>query len=100
MENKLWAHSGDSHYLEPDDLWSQILPAEAASRMPWREKISDDEEVVHIDGESFRRRIPVYELKKDKNTGLSIYVLNLRPPGARTCRPGCSIWTRRASGRK
>jgi predicted TIM-barrel fold metal-dependent hydrolase len=83
MENKLWAHSGDSHYLEPDDLWSQILPAEAASRMPWREKISDDEEVVHIDGESFRRRIPVYELKKDKNTGLSIYVLNLRPPGAR-----------------
>ena len=97
MENKLWAHSGDSHYLEPDDLWSQILPAEAASRMPWREKISDDQEVVHIDGESFRRRIPVYELKKDKNTGLSIYVLNLRPPGA-GARPACSIWTRRASG--
>ena len=26
MTEKIWAHSGDSHFLEPDDLWHQILP--------------------------------------------------------------------------
>jgi predicted TIM-barrel fold metal-dependent hydrolase len=86
MEKKLWAHSGDSHYMEPDGLWSEILPPSAAARMPRREKISEEEEIVHIDGQSFQRRIPTYELKKDKATGLSIYVLNMRPPGARDMR--------------
>lgn len=27
---KIWAHSGDSHFLEPDDLWKQILPPDQA----------------------------------------------------------------------
>ena len=31
---KIWAHSGDSHFLEPEDLWHQILPAALAERMP------------------------------------------------------------------
>ena len=25
-QKKIWTHSGDSHFLEPDDLWHQILP--------------------------------------------------------------------------
>jgi len=31
---KIWAHSGDSHFLEPEDLFQQILPAKLAERMP------------------------------------------------------------------
>src|SRR5689334_17199994 len=26
MTTKLWADSGDSHFLEPADLWYQIMP--------------------------------------------------------------------------
>ena len=55
---KLWANSGDSHYLEPDGLWEQILPKHLAERMPRTERISETEEVVHIDGQSFRRDLP------------------------------------------
>jgi predicted TIM-barrel fold metal-dependent hydrolase len=80
---KLWAHSGDSHFLEPEDLWQQILPAPLAERMPRSEMISDDEEMIHVDGQSFRRRLPKVATKKDKETGLSIAELVMRPPGAR-----------------
>ena len=55
---KIWANSGDSHFLEPDDLWFQIMPAEFAERMPRSERIGDDEEIVHVDGQSFRRKLP------------------------------------------
>jgi predicted TIM-barrel fold metal-dependent hydrolase len=55
---KLWANSGDSHYLEPDDLWGEILPKELADRMPRIEKVSETEEIIHIDGESYRRELP------------------------------------------
>ena len=27
---KIWANSGDSHVLEPDDLWLQSLPSRLA----------------------------------------------------------------------
>jgi hypothetical protein len=30
----LWANSGDSHVMEPPDLWQQRLPADLAERMP------------------------------------------------------------------
>ncbi len=48
---KLWAHSGDSHFLEPEDLFQQILPPKLAERMPWSERDGDDE-IVHVDGQS------------------------------------------------
>src|SRR4051794_19803279 len=58
MTEKLWAHSGDSHFLEPDDLWHQILPKAQADRMPRTEMISDTEERVTVDGKSFTRALP------------------------------------------
>ncbi len=58
MTDKLWAHSGDSHFLEPADLWHQILPKAQADRMPRTERISDNEERVTVDGKSFTRRLP------------------------------------------
>ena len=57
-QGKIWSHSGDSHFLEPDGLWQEILPKEQADRMPRSEKINDHEEIVHVDGQSFRRDMP------------------------------------------
>jgi predicted TIM-barrel fold metal-dependent hydrolase len=80
--SKLWANSGDSHFLEPEGLWDAILPAKQAARMPRSEKISDDEEIVHVDGESFHRKLPAMMTKRGAD-GLTIAQLSFRPPGAR-----------------
>ena len=58
MSNLLWTNSGDSHFIEPRDLFKENLPAELADRLPRSEKVSDAEEIVHIDGKSFRRQLP------------------------------------------
>ena len=62
-ESKLWANSGDSHSLGERAVWDEILPKELAERMPRSEKF-DGYEVVHVDGESFRREMPKLETKK------------------------------------
>jgi predicted TIM-barrel fold metal-dependent hydrolase len=80
---KIWAHSGDSHFLEPDGLWAEILPPALAERMPRSERVSDDEEIVHVDGQSFHRRLPKIATRKDPESGLTITELVMRPPGAR-----------------
>ncbi|MET0146679.1 MAG: amidohydrolase family protein [Ilumatobacteraceae bacterium] len=57
--SKIWANSGDSHLVEPADLFTERLPADVATRMPRSEKDEDGRyETVHIDGEAFRRRMP------------------------------------------
>jgi predicted TIM-barrel fold metal-dependent hydrolase len=81
-ENKIWAHSGDSHLLEPDDLWHQIMPKKQADRMPRTERISDSEERVTVDGKSFTRPLPKIMTKKG-STGETIAEISSRPPGAR-----------------
>jgi predicted TIM-barrel fold metal-dependent hydrolase len=61
-EDKIWADSGDSHLVEPADLFSANLPADLAERMPRSVKDPDGEfETVYIDGESFRRKLPKLE---------------------------------------
>ncbi len=62
-ETKLWANSGDSHSLGENSVWDEILPKELAERMPRSEKF-DGYEVVHVDGESFRREMPKLETKR------------------------------------
>jgi predicted TIM-barrel fold metal-dependent hydrolase len=79
---KIWANSGDSHFLEPADLWHQILPKKAADRMPQIEVISDHEERVTVDGKSFTRPLPKIATVKGA-TGETIGELSARPPGAR-----------------
>ncbi|HVV10527.1 amidohydrolase family protein [Amycolatopsis sp.] len=59
MVEKIWANSGDSHFLEPDTLWRDSLPPRLAELVPRAEKDPDGEwETVHIDGMSFRRKLP------------------------------------------
>lgn len=54
MTDKIWAHSADSHVLEPLDLWKQALPAALADRAPWIER-ADGRETVYVDGQVMRR---------------------------------------------
>lgn len=56
---KLWANSGDSHFLEPEDLWRSRLPQRLAELVPRTEKDPDGRwESIHVDGQVFRRRLP------------------------------------------
>jgi predicted TIM-barrel fold metal-dependent hydrolase len=82
MTEKIWANSGDSHFLEPADLWHQILPKPLADRMPRTRMISDEEELVEVDGKSFTRRIPKIMTAKGE-TGETIAEMSHRPPGSR-----------------
>src|SRR4051812_33145545 len=47
-------NSGDSHVLEPDDLWIDNLPGEFRARAP-RRAIEGEYEVNYLDGEIVRR---------------------------------------------
>ncbi len=54
---KIWANSGDSHLVEPGDLFTSSLPASFAERMP--RSVKDDDgrwETIYVDGQEFRRR--------------------------------------------
>ncbi|MEY2444585.1 MAG: hypothetical protein QOE00_1165, partial [Ilumatobacteraceae bacterium] len=55
----IWTNSGDSHFLEPDDLWQSRLPKALADLTPHAEKDPDGEyETVSVDGQIFRRKLP------------------------------------------
>jgi predicted TIM-barrel fold metal-dependent hydrolase len=82
MTDKIWANSGDSHFLEPRDLWHQIMPKAQADRMPRTRMISDTEELVEVDGKSFTRNVPKIMTAKGA-TGETIAEMSHRPPGAR-----------------
>ena len=57
--SKIWSNSGDSHFIEPDDLWRANLPANLADLMPRSEKDPDGEhETVRVDGQTFKRKLP------------------------------------------
>src|SRR5688500_13068916 len=82
MSDKIWANSGDSHFLEPADLWHQIMPKEQAERMPRTEMISENEELVTVDGKSFTRTVAKLFTSKGA-TGETIVEMSHRPPGSR-----------------
>ena len=54
---KIWTSSGDSHCIEPPDLYRDGMPAHLADRMP-RSEFVDGEIVTHIDGKVIRQRAP------------------------------------------
>ncbi|MCU1401463.1 MAG: hypothetical protein JWN62_4572 [Acidimicrobiales bacterium] len=57
-EHKIWANSGDSHIIEPPDLFNS-LPADIRDLMPRSVKDpSGDFETIYIDGQEFRRDMP------------------------------------------
>jgi predicted TIM-barrel fold metal-dependent hydrolase len=55
---KIWANSGDSHLVEPMDLFDK-LPDHLRERMPRSVKDPSGEfETIYIDGQEFRRDMP------------------------------------------
>jgi predicted TIM-barrel fold metal-dependent hydrolase len=77
---KLWACSGDSHLVEPADLFESRLPPEIAERMPRSVKDPDGAwETVHVDGQEFRRRMPKLDPSAIRNLDGTI---GDRAPGA------------------
>jgi predicted TIM-barrel fold metal-dependent hydrolase len=66
---KIWAHSGDSHLMEPDDIWTSRLPKRLADRAPRAER-GEKYELVFIDGQQISRM-------------LNDFMDAMRPPGVR-----------------
>ncbi|TPG36542.1 amidohydrolase family protein [Mycolicibacterium hodleri] len=64
---KIWAHSGDSHAMEPDDLWTSRLPKNLADRAPRTER-GEKYELIFVDG-------------KQKSRQLNDFMDAMRPPG-------------------
>ena len=91
---KIWANSGDSHVMEPPDLWQQRLPADLAARMPRSEKLDDRHELLHVDGRTYKRRlqwnpeiteedlIAGGQLARGREPGMRALDFFIRPPGA------------------
>jgi predicted TIM-barrel fold metal-dependent hydrolase len=83
---KIWAHSGDSHFIEPETLFQDGLTKDFADRMPRGVRDPDGKwETVHVDGTSFRRKLPVIERKRGEGD-VSLLDLNARAPGASDAR--------------
>lgn len=56
---KIWVNSGDSHFLEPSDMFKNRLPEDLVERLP--RSVKDEEagtETVHVDGQTFVRSMP------------------------------------------
>jgi predicted TIM-barrel fold metal-dependent hydrolase len=90
----IWANSGDSHVMEPPDLWSQRMTPEMAARMPRSEPFDERHEMLHVDGRSFKRRLQwnpelteedllkAGQLARGREPGMRALDFFLRPPGA------------------
>jgi predicted TIM-barrel fold metal-dependent hydrolase len=80
---KIWANSGDSHILEPEDVLYRDLPRRLAERMPRTEKSDDGRwETVYVDGKTIRRRLPK-PIQEGEMAGMTFVDALMRPPGAR-----------------
>jgi predicted TIM-barrel fold metal-dependent hydrolase len=81
----IWANSGDSHFLEPEDLFRRNLRPDLAERMP-RSEWEGDIEIVHVDGQVFRRRPPRVRGGEHDGKSLTEVMASSRPPGASDAR--------------
>lgn len=85
MEGKIWANSGDSHLMEPFDLFETNLPKDLAARMPHSVLDADGKyETIHVDGQQWRRKVPFTKRPMvDPETGKSVLE---RAPGSNDMR--------------
>jgi predicted TIM-barrel fold metal-dependent hydrolase len=80
---KFWANSGDSHLVEPADLFEARLPPNLAERMPRSEKDDDGRhETLFVDGQQFRRAMPRAAMLTD----VEGRTVDQRAPGANDMR--------------
>ena len=81
--DKIWAMSGDSHMLEPADLYSRTLPKSLADRAPRTER-DGEWETIYVDGEVIRRQVML--IKEGEFAGMTSKEQVHRAPGARDAR--------------
>jgi predicted TIM-barrel fold metal-dependent hydrolase len=79
----MWANSGDAHVIEPDDLWQRSMPVSMAERMPRSEKVDETTEILHIDGQVFKRRLPFNPVVSEGDLADAGLVANGREAGMR-----------------
>jgi predicted TIM-barrel fold metal-dependent hydrolase len=56
---KIWANSGDSHVMEPEDVWTSRLPAALGERAP-RTVRDERHETVYVDGQTVFRTLNAF----------------------------------------
>src|SRR5437588_739357 len=56
---KIWANSGDSHVMEPADLWTSRLPPGLAERAPRTVK-DERHESIYVDGQTVFRTLNAF----------------------------------------
>jgi hypothetical protein len=59
MTGKIWANSGDSHVLEPDDLWTARLPTRLSDRAPRTVK-DERHETIYVGGQTVFRSLNAF----------------------------------------
>ncbi len=102
-EGKIWANSGDSHFIEPVEAW-QELPADLRARMPHSVKDPDGlTETVSVDGQTFKRKLPspgqqeFHKAASERTTGtvdLDVRIKDLDNEGiwAEVIYPSLGMW--------
>jgi predicted TIM-barrel fold metal-dependent hydrolase len=92
---KLWANSGDSHLLEPEDLFTAALPARLAHRAPRSERNDRYEDVI-VDGQLIRRSLAAFgeSTRPPGASDLAARILDLDAEGvwAQLAFPSTGLW--------
>ncbi|QTI70902.1 amidohydrolase family protein [Gordonia polyisoprenivorans] len=95
-EGKIWAHSGDSHLMEPDDLWTSRLPKRLADRAPRSER-GEKYEILYIDGTQIDRQLNDFmdAMRPPGFKDLKIRLQDLDQEGVRSqlAFPSMGFWT-------
>jgi predicted TIM-barrel fold metal-dependent hydrolase len=96
MTEKIWAHSADSHVLEPDDLWTSTLPADLAERAP-KADVDGDRFTTIVDGQVVRRD-PLAFQEAMRPPGANDFAIRLRDLDeqgvwAEVAFPSQGLWT-------
>lgn len=95
-KTKVWAHSGDSHVMEPPDLWTSRLPKALGDRAPRTER-DERFEFIYVDGKRMTRQLNdmMDAIRPPGATDITIRLRDLDGEGVR-CQlafPSMGMWT-------
>jgi len=95
-KSKIWAHSGDSHAMESEDLWTSRLPKRLADRAPRTER-GEKYEIVYVDGKQLNRQLNDFAdaMRPPGFKDLNIRLQDLDQEGvwAQLAFPSTGFWT-------
>ncbi|MEU1526567.1 amidohydrolase family protein [Nocardia rhamnosiphila] len=95
-DDKIWANSGDSHLMEPEDLWTSRLPKRLADRAPRSER-GEKYEILYIDGMQIDRQLNDFmdAMRPPGFKDLNIRLQDLDQEGVRNqlAFPSMGFWT-------